>query len=299
MTKAATRPLSGWPAWAATVRAAALAAGVCLSGCGNMQQTLPDASDAPASGPMTLSAFEAVQRQSALEFERQARLADAAWAWEVLTVLRPGEQRYRDSLASARRQIDAAVADHVQRAAQAQKRGEPETAATQYLMALSLQPDHVQAADALRSIERDRNRRTYLGKPSRVTLARRGPETEKLPAAARATVSRERNDFEHATLLAAQGEVDDAIALVERRMPASRRDASARRLLADLYCQKAEALAARRDTAAAIAALRKTLALEAGHARAGMLMKQLQAAGQGAAASSGDVAATLPARGVR
>ena len=70
---------------------------------------------------------------------------------------------------------DPNVANSValQRAALAQKHGEFDTATTNYLLVLSLQPDNAQAADALRAIERDRNKRSYLGKLSRVTLARR------------------------------------------------------------------------------------------------------------------------------
>jgi hypothetical protein len=45
----------------------------------------------------------------------------------------------------------------------------------QFLSVLALQPDHAQAADALRAIERERNRLQLLGKFSRLTLERRPP----------------------------------------------------------------------------------------------------------------------------
>jgi tetratricopeptide (TPR) repeat protein len=257
--------------------------------------------------------FEAAQRLRAQEQERQGRLADAAWTWEVLTVLRPDNTEYRDSLAAVRRQADAAVAERLQRAQLAYKRGELDAATTQYLMVLSLQPDHAQAADALRSIERDRNRRSYLGKPSRITLARRGPaEVEAKPVAsastssraAAAAVPRDRNELEHVTLLAAQGELDEAIAALERRPAAERRDPAVRQLLADLYFQKADKLAARNLKPAAVPWLQKSLKLDAGHARAAALLKQLQAeaagAGAGKAAAEGAAAVAVPAaRSVR
>jgi tetratricopeptide (TPR) repeat protein len=262
--------------------AACLAAGVaaCLAiaGCASAPTTVhPGAwgEAATAASPFaSMAAFEASQRQSAQEFERQGRLADAAWAWEVLTVLKPDNADYRESLASVRKQIDATAAGRLQRAAQAQKHGELDTATTNYLLVLSLQPDNAQAADALRAIERDRNKRSYLGKLSRVTLARRPSEVDRAPAASRTQA--DRNDLEHASLLATQGELDEAIVLVERRVAADRRDAAARRLLADLCVQKADKLAARGGKASAVALLRKGLKLDPAHPRAAAMLKQLQ-----------------------
>jgi tetratricopeptide (TPR) repeat protein len=258
----------------------ALIAALLLAGCG----TAPVASVpvAPGEGPTALTepptplaAFEIAQWQSARELERKGKLADAAWAWEVLTVLKPDNAEYRSSLASVRQQIDAAVADRLRRASQAQKKGNLDIASVQYLTVLSLQPGHAQAADALRAIERERNKRSYLGKPSRITLAKRAPETDKPLAGSRNPP--DRNDLEHASLLAAQGELDEAIGLLERRVAADRRDNAARLLLADLYLQKADKLAARAgNKSAAIAALHKGVKLDPSHPKASLMLKQLQ-----------------------
>lgn len=105
------------------------------------------------------SAYELKLRQRALTQGRQGRLADAAVTWEVLTVLRPASTAYREHLRETRRLIDSALADAMSRAQQAHRRGELDTAAAQYLAALSLKPDHAAAADALRAIERERIRR--------------------------------------------------------------------------------------------------------------------------------------------
>ena len=109
----------------------------------------------------------------ALQLEDEGQWADAAWAWEVLVVLRPAHAPYRERAAALRQRIAAAVAEQLERAEAAQRRGAPDQAATHYLRALALQPDHAQAADALRALERERNRRMYLGKPSRLTIQRR------------------------------------------------------------------------------------------------------------------------------
>jgi tetratricopeptide (TPR) repeat protein len=208
----------------------------------------------------------------------------------VLSVLKPDNAEYRDSLAAVRRQIDSAVADRLQLAAQARKRGEIEAASTQYLGVLSLQPDNAQAADALRAIERERNKRSYLGKLSRITLARRTPESDK-PGATAPHAAADRNDLEHASLLATQGELDEAIALLERRVAADRRDTTARQMLADLYVQKADKLAVR-NKPAAIASLQKGLKLDPANPRAATMLKLLQ--GEPAASGGpGDAAARL------
>ncbi|MCD2344346.1 hypothetical protein LRH25_28895 [Ideonella azotifigens] len=266
---------------------AGLAVLLLLAGCVGTPPAVP-----PAEGggiavlPDALTVFESAQRQRAQELERKEQLADAAWAWEVLATLRPGEAEYRERVAALRRRIDTAVAERLQRGQQAQKRGDLEAASTQYLAALALQPQPAQAAqaaDALRAIERERNRRNFLGQPSRITIARRNPAEFLQPVTPAApgradNAAPDRNELEHITMLAAQGELDEALALAEQRVAADRRDAAARQLLVDLYVQKAEQLAAREQKPEAIAWLQKSLKLPGNHARATALMKQLKPA---------------------
>ncbi len=132
----------------------------------------------------SLAAFERAQQDRALQFTQQGRYAEAADVWEVLVLLRPGVPAYRDKLEQALAKAESDAGDHLRRAEQARRRGDLDIAQTQYLMVLQLQPDHVQAADALRAIERERNRRSYLGRLSRVTLGKRGGGgTEAVPVA--------------------------------------------------------------------------------------------------------------------
>ena len=225
----------------------------------------------PSTAQSPNPAFERKQRARALLLARQGQLGDAALAWEVLTVLRPDATEYRDRLAETRRQVDAAVAERLPRAAQAQQRGELDAATQQYLAVLALQPEQAQAAEALRAIERERNKRNHLGKYSRLTLTRRSIAEATVPAAAP-----ESNELEHASILASQGDVDDAIAVLERRVAADKRDDAARRLLADIYFQKGDRLAVR-DKKSAAAALERSLRLDPGHVRATALLKQVRA----------------------
>lgn len=298
-----TQPgLRAWP-----LLGGALLAGALLAGCAS--GPLPPApagepQDEPASQAVVSQApapaFEQRQRERAGSLARQGRLADAAVAWEVLTVLRPESAEYRERLADVRKQAEAAAGERMQRAAAAQRRGELDNATLHYLSVLAVQPENTQAAEALRSIERDRNKRYYLGKPSRVTLTRRAAQDGEVAAAPRRLqpAAADRNDLEHATMLATQGELDTAIQLLERHLASDRRDDGARLLLAEVYYQKGEKLAPR-DKAAAIAALERCMRLDATHARAVALLKELRAGGGAGAASAarpaGATAAPRPA----
>ena len=132
----------------------------------------------------SLAAFERIQQERALQFTQQGRYAEAADVWEVLMLLRPEVPAYRDKLEQAQAKAESDAGDHLRRAEQARRRGDLDVAQTQYLLVLQQQPDHAQAADALRGIERERNRRSYLGRLSRVTLGKRGGGgTEAAPVA--------------------------------------------------------------------------------------------------------------------
>lgn len=277
-----------------------------LAACGSVpppQAPVDGPQDEPSSQAVVSQApahvFEQRQRERAASLARQGRLADAAVAWELLTVLRPESPEYRERLAEVRRQAEAAATDRMQRAAAAYKRGELDNATVHYLSVLAVQPEHAQAAEALRSIERDRNKRYYLGKLSRITLTRRATQESEVAAAPRRLQpgAADRNDLEHATMLATQGELDTAIQLLERHLAADRRDDGARLLLAEVYYQKGEKLAAR-DKASAIATLERCVRLDAAHARATALLKELRGgngAGAAAAKPSGAAAAPRPA----
>ncbi|WP_088387738.1 tetratricopeptide repeat protein [Roseateles aquatilis] len=270
--------------------AAALAAALALSACVSGPEVGSRGGEPGPVGKGPQSAFEAAQLQRAQDQAKDGDLAEAAMSWEVLTVLRPDNTGYRDSLAATRQLIDGGVAERLQKGQQAQKRGDLDGATAQYLQALALQPDNGPAADALRSIEKDRNRKSYLGTPSRITLRKATPATVPTPkaaAAAKAQPAPDRNELEHIAMLAAQGEVDEPIRLLEKRTPQDRADPSARRLLADLYVRKAEKVAAS-DKAGAMGWLQKCLKVDPKHARATALMRQWidEAAGKGGGAGT-------------
>lgn len=232
----------------------------------------PVAPQAAANSNDPVLEFERAQLQRATTTERQGRLADAAQAWEVLTVLRPQDAEYARRLQQLRQRIAAAAADGLARAAEEQRRGDLDRASRAYLQVLALVPDHKAAADALRAIERERNQRNFVGRFSRNTMTR-GVVAEADP---RPVASIDRNLVEHASILAGQGEIDAAIALLAR--PANERgaDQGLRQLLGDLYFRKAELLLPQ-NAREAIAALEKSLKADPAHRAAKVRLQALRA----------------------
>lgn len=263
----------------ALTRALAVLAGALLAACASRPpEAVPEAEPAlpPIAPASPHAAFEQKQRDRAMALGRDGRLAEAAQVWEVLSLLRPDQPDYRERLADTRRQIDTAVAERWQRAQAASRRGDADAAVAASLAVLALQPGHVQAADTLRALERERVRRTHLGKLSRLTLTRRAiSEAEMAPVAA-APRSDPGNEIEHASMLAGAGEFDDAIALLERRLSTNPRDDAARRMLADLYVQKVQSQPGL-DPAVASRSLERSLKLDPSNAAAKARLAQLRA----------------------
>ena len=269
--------MTHWPSMRDSVRESMRAAAfglLVLAGCASAPSApeLPMDDDVPAAPQrqaMGAEGFEQRGGERARQAGRPGQRAAAAPTGANKTERRPAHREYRERLNETQQLISQVVPDRMQRGAQALKRGELDAAAAHYLAALALAPDNMQAADALRGIERERNRRSYLGKASRVTLARR-PAND-----ARTAASPDRNTLEHAAMLAGDGELDDAISLLERQLAADRRNTAACQLLADVYAQKAEKQAPR-DKPGAIASLEKSLRLDASNARTMERLRQLK-----------------------
>lgn len=247
----------------------------CLAACGSPAPVVaptpdPPPLELPTRSDDTVPAYERRLHARAAALERQGRFAEAAFAWEVLALLHP---EHGERLTELNQRIESLAAERLQRARQAQAKGDVTTAEQVYLSVLALQPDHAEAAASLRAIERARTQRT-LGQPSRTILARRGPPNPSPKPAESAPTAGDSLELEHVSMLARQGELDDAIGVLERRLATRPRDDSARRLLANLHFQRAQTLQMSHPGAAR-AALATCLRLEPEHAEAAALLKQL------------------------
>lgn len=232
----------------------------------------PPATPAPSAPPPDLAAFEMQQRQAAEAAARQGRWTDAQWAWDVVIALQPKDADAAARRAQAAAAGQAAAAERLQRARQAQQRGDLDAAARAYLDVLALAPEQAEAAEALRAIERERVRRSPSRPFARAPAAKPPPASVETDARGVAD-----SELEHASMLATQGEIDAAIALLQPTQEGRRKDPAAAALLGDLYWRQAERLLPT-DRAGAIAALERCLRVQPRHAQARARLRELRGA---------------------
>jgi len=260
--------------------AVALTVALWLAGCatrapepGRVEPAPAPPTPPPVAAP--LHDYERLQRDRAERAEAQGRWAEAALAWEVLSLLGPDDAGVRERLLRARAQIAQQIAGQRALAQAAQRRGDTDAAMQAWLSLLALDPSDRDAADALRQIERERNRRSQVGRFARSPLAprRANDASQALSPMANEAARSANSQREHATMLARQGDLDGAIALLRdnaqwRNLPAHRA------LLADLYVRKAESLKSAQPEAAR-AAVEAALGIDGRHAGALALDAQL------------------------
>ncbi len=250
----------------------------------------------PAPEAQALLTFEKSQRNAAEAAAAQQRWVDAIWAWEVVLALKPRDAQAQAQRSAAQAAVAAGVAERLPRAAQARQRGDAEAASRLYLEVLALAPGEPGAAEALREMERQRARRTAAvtarapSTSAALSLAAALPPRQMAPPPAAllpshsalkpapdpTTERADSNDLEHASLLAAQGEIDAAIALLRPLASRPRANPAARTPLADLYWRQAERLEARGERGAAITALQRCLQLVPSHRLAAARLVVLQ-----------------------
>jgi hypothetical protein len=154
------------------VAASLVAIGLSMAGC-----VTPPSAEAPSaavpsipSAPPLAQVVEATYLERAETLVRERRWADALVQWELLALLRPDSQKYRDEIELARKRIAQTVAESLEAAEQARRRGNADQAAVQYLRALSADRNNLRAAQGLREIERERTRRAYLNRAPRTSM---------------------------------------------------------------------------------------------------------------------------------
>lgn len=212
----------------------------------------------------------------------QARYLDAARAWQGLLALRPDDADALQGLAAARTASQAGAREAAARARSAQSRGQVEAAMRGWVEVLAFAPYDDSAAVALRGLEAERARRALapspLARAPGVSLTR--AERDAVPPTA------PHAELEHATLLAAQGEVDAAIALLAPLARGGGADPALKSALANLYVRQAERLASAGQRQAALDALNRCLRLQPRHALALQLRARLRAPSAPASAAS-------------
>ncbi len=242
-------------------------ASLLLAGCAGLGGPAPGAAVTPPSAEALaaeaqarqLAGFVARQRQLAEDAEARGEWARAAWAWEALQALRPEEPAAAARLLRARQAADSLSTLRVQQARLALQLNDLDSARDLFLRALVAQPEQPDAIEGLRALERERVRQQMQAQAARVAPARQGRPV--------------RAELEHASLLAMQGELDGAIALLLPLAQARPSDASARRSLSDLYLQQAEAQYPV-EPAKALATLQLSLQMDSRNVRASTLQRE-------------------------
>lgn len=257
--------------------------------------TLPEpAAPPPPEAPWL--AFQLQHRAAADMFAQRGHWTQVLWHLDVLLALAPDDAELQHRRSQAEQAAQAGAAERQQRARQARARGDHENATRLYLELLSLAPGDAEAVEALRALERERVKRQHLGQLSRNTLTRRMGAEPTLPSSNLPNAGSggtDRNELEHASLLASQGELEGAIAVLRPLTNARRPDPAVRRLLADLYVRQADSLLpSRRD--AAIASLERAVLADPTHPRAAARLKELNADASAPAPASGTKA--IPAK---
>lgn len=128
---------------------------------------------APGAATPKLAPLEALlERHQALaqRYTRERNLADALVQWELLALLKPDTQEYRDAVVQTRAQIAARSANFMQMAEQARKQGHFEQAEILYLRVLNVDRKNTAAAQALRELDAERTRRAYANRPPRIRM---------------------------------------------------------------------------------------------------------------------------------
>ncbi len=178
-----------------------------------------------------LAAYTQQLRTAARQAAAQAQHGQAQRGWDIVLALEPADSEARAGYAHAAATLRAGAAERLARARAAQTRGDTDGAMRNYLEALSLEPDNVAAAESLRSLEHQRALRNKplsfarspgpMGSANETTPALKRPvarSTTADAAAVEAPTGRPSGapavELEHAALLAGQGDLEAAIALL-------------------------------------------------------------------------------------
>jgi tetratricopeptide (TPR) repeat protein len=208
-----------------------------LAGCAHEPASLSK-QDPPGTRQVDgLQLLERTYLEKTKRFAFEGKLVEASQAWEVLVALRPDLPDYRSALARVSALIEAATIDNFDKAVQAQRKGDLELAARHFLAVAGLKPDHKQAIEALRTIERDRVRHTQLGRSSSSMAVRKSQSDAQSTSRKNIEI---RNVMEHAALLQRQGDMTEAIALIRVYLDSNPGDKDADDLLTELQNRKTD-----------------------------------------------------------
>jgi hypothetical protein len=120
--------------------------------------------------PPPVSALEALEkrhREFAQSYAQERNWPDALVQWELLALLQPESQEYRNAVAQTHKRIRDAADRLLRHAEQTRRQGKLDQATLLYLRVLNVDRENTAAAQALRDITAERTRRAYINRPPR------------------------------------------------------------------------------------------------------------------------------------
>ena len=194
------------------------------------------------------------RRQIARQRFADGDLAAAAAQWQILVLLAPDEASFRQELEATQSTLTRSAAAAYQSGLTALKQGDSDEAARLMLRVLALDPEHVQAGQILRKIEKERIARIQSEKANR---ARR--EDERLairpqPTISRTTEYRRSFDLEQTIELFVAGDESGGLRELRRYVEANPDDKVGRNRISAIVAEQAQKLdtAATRERAASL-----------------------------------------------
>lgn len=151
---------------------------VLLAGCVTPPSETTPARPAPAVTPehgtqgshAPIDNLAARHREHAQSLTRSQLWADALVQWELLALLKPDVQEYRDAVTDTRKRIRDAADRHLRSAEQARRQGNLDQATLFYLRVLNVDRENAAASQALRDIDMERTLRAYSNRPPRLAM---------------------------------------------------------------------------------------------------------------------------------
>jgi tetratricopeptide (TPR) repeat protein len=128
----------------------------------------------PAAPDAQVAGVVARHLKLAEQYKQAGDLAAAAAQWQILTLLEPGDENFRNELAAARATVTRRSQEYLNAGTAALRAGDADRAAESMLKVLALDPANAEAAQALRDIERRKLSRIAAGRAARVADAMGG-----------------------------------------------------------------------------------------------------------------------------
>jgi len=215
---------------------------LCAAGCAHTPATSSNVS--PELERERRAAIDSHSRQ-ARELQQRGDLAASELQWHLVSLLAPRDETVRNERAALQAAIAKAAADAYQAGMAALRRGDSDAAAPAMLRTLALTPDHAEAAQVLRDIEKQRMARIQAERAAKARRAdtaavARAPKTPSALAESRQSV-----DLEQRIDLFTSGDYSSGLREMQSYLDANPEDRAARRRMVSLVDQEARRLEAR------------------------------------------------------